>query len=74
MLMNVLVMCIHVTVMPTALTTLVVFHVTATQGILEVAFSAKVSYLTFLCTYKHSILRIQLHQSHWYKSAISVVE
>ena len=50
MLMNVLVILIHVTLMPTALTTLVVSHVTATQGILEVGLPVKVrTYLT-LCS------------------------
>ena len=42
MLMNVLVIHIHVTLMPTVLTTLVVSYVTATQGILEVVLLVKV--------------------------------
>ena len=49
MLTNVLVIHIHVTVKPTALTTLVVSHVTATQGILEVVLSVKVRTYLILC-------------------------
>ena len=49
MLTNVLVIHIHVTLMPTALTTLVVSHVTATQGTLEVVLPVKVrTYLIYI--------------------------
>ena len=51
MLMNVLVIHIHVTLMPTALTAMVVSHVTATQGILEVVLPVKVRH-TSLCIVK----------------------
>ena len=50
MLMNVLVIYIHVTVMPTALTALVVSHVTAIQGILEVVLLVKVKKYVFHTT------------------------
>ena len=60
--MNVLVIHIHVTLMPTALTVMVVSHVTAMWGILEVVLLVKViKYLINICSMNTSLLWIKSH-------------